>query len=130
MSLTLINSPGLATSNAYSSLATAGLFIEENIHITATWSSLSTVNRTSCIIYATSLLDAQLDWIGTKGTTTQALDWPRAYAVDKNGEDVTSTAIPTDIQRGTFYYAYFLSQDDRISESDTLGFSRLDAGAI
>jgi len=130
MSLTLINSPGLATSNAYSSLSTCALYISENIHITATWSSLSTINQTACIIYATSLIDEQMDWIGTKNSTTQSLDWPRDNVVDKNDEDVTSTDIPIDIQRGTSFMAYFLSQDDRTSDSDTFGFKSIKAGSL
>ena len=130
MSLILINSPGLATSNSYASLATAGLYIEENVHISAIWASLSTQNRTNSIIYATTLLDTQMTWIGSKGSSVQALEWPRDNVYDENGYIVTNSDIPKDIQRGCAFYAYELSQSDRTAENDTLGFSRLDAGSL
>ena len=130
MALTLINEAGLSTSNSYASLASAGLFIEENIHITGTWASLSTANRESCLIYATSLLDLQMDWIGTRGSSIQALGWPRDDAETPDGYAVTTTDIPIAIQRGCAFYAYYLSQDDRIAESDTFGFKSLKAGSL
>jgi len=130
MSLTLINTPAATNANSYVSLATAGLYIEENLHIYATWASLSTANREASLIYATSLLDTQIDWIGTKGDSSQALRWPRDDAVDQDGYDVTSTGIPIPVQRATAFYAYFLSQSDRVAEVDTFGFKRLKAGSL
>lgn len=131
MSLVIINSPGLSTSNAYVSLATCtDVYIPENIHITDTWASLSTNDRSSCIIYATSLLDAEMSWIGTKASSTQSLDWPRTSVYDENGYAVTSTDIPVFLQYACSYFAYDLSQSNRTAESSTLGFSRLDAGSL
>ena len=130
MSLTLINSPGLSTSNAYSSLATAGLFIEENIHITDTWSTLATTSKTSCVIYSTSILDESMEWLGSRGSKTQSLDWPRDAVYDEDGYAVSTTTIPTFLQRACAFLAYDLSQENRIKENDTLGFKRLDAGSL
>jgi len=106
------------------------LYVSENIHISATFASLSTNDASACLIYATSLLDAQMDWIGTKGASTQALDFPRDNLVDKNGYDVTSTDIPIPIQRATSYFGYFLSQENRISDPSNFGFKSLKAGSL
>jgi len=130
MALTIINSPGLATSNAYVSLATCSLMLEMDINRFSTWSSLSTVSKTSCIIFATAILDSSIDWIGTRGNSTQALRWPRAYVVDSDGYDVTSTDIPTKIQLGTSYFSYFLSQSDRVADPTNFGFKSLKAGSL
>ena len=130
MSLTLINSPGLSTSNAYVSLATCSEMLEMDIHRYSTWSSLSTTNQIACIIFATSLLDIGMNWSGTKNTTTQFLDWPRDDVTDKNDEDVTSTGIPTDIKMATSFYSFFISQENRTGDSDTAGFKSLKAGSL
>ena len=130
MSLAIDNTPGGASSTAYVSLATCGLFIEENVHITATWASLSTSNRTACVIYATNILDSEIAWIGTRGSTTQALRWPRDFAADPDGNSIDNSTIPLAIQRGTSFLAYFLSQDDRTEEAETYGFKSLKAGSL
>lgn len=130
MGLAIDNTPGGASSTAYVSLATCSLFIEENVHITDTWSALSTSNRTACVIYATNILDSEIAWIGTRGSTTQALRWPRDSAVDPDGNSIDNSIIPLAIQRGTAFFSYSLSQDDRIAESDTYGFKQLEAGSL
>lgn len=130
MSLTLDNTNGGSSSNSYCSLATAGLFLEENIHIYATWAALSTTDREACLIYATSLLDVQMSWVGWKTTEAQKLEWPREDVYDRSEYSVDSSSIPEDIQRGTAFYAYYLSQEDRIDENDTLGYKYLKAGSL
>ena len=130
MSLTLVATASSATANSYVTLASANVFLEENIHIYSTWASLSTANAEACLIYATTLLDAQVDWIGTKGTSSQALDWPRDDVDDPNGYAVDSDTIPTFLQRAVSFYGYYLSQTDRIAEVDTFGFKSLKAGSL
>ena len=130
MTLSIINSPGLTTSNAYTSLATAEIYISENIHISDTWASLSTQNRINSIIYATSLLDAEIDWIGDRATETQALRWPRTSVYDTDGYAVDDSIIPTFLQKATSFFAYFLSQNNRTSENSTRGFKSLKAGSL
>jgi hypothetical protein len=67
MLLTLINEAGSATANAYTSLATCELFLSESIYTSSSsWATLSTSSKEACIIFATNLLDAQIDWIGEK----------------------------------------------------------------
>ena len=130
MALTLVSEAGSASANSYCSLASCLPILEENIHIYATFASLSTANAESCLIYATSLLDSEISWIGIRGSTTQKLRWPRIDAVDPDGNNIDSTTIPDAIQRATSFYAYFLSQSDRSAESDTYGFKQLEAGSL
>jgi hypothetical protein len=130
MALTIINEAGLATSNAYCSLSTCSLFLESDIHRFTTWSALATDDQIACIILATTLLDVQMSWRGVKGTSTQALEFPRDDLYDRSDYAITSTDIPTDIQLGCAYYAFFLSQGDRLDDDDTMGFRRLDAGSL
>ena len=130
MALVLSATAGSAGANSYCTLASALPILEQNIHIYATFASLSTANAESCLIYATTLLDVQIDWVGTKGTSTQALDWPRDDVSDPNGYAVSTSLIPKFLREATAFYAYYLSQDDRIAESDTFGFKSLKAGSL
>jgi len=130
MSLTLVATAAAANANSYVTLASANSFLEQNIHLYSTWASTSTANREASLIYATTLLDAQMDWIGTKGASSQALRWPRDDVDDPDGYAVDSETIPVFLQEATSFYAYYLSQTDRTAENDTLGFTRLDAGSL
>lgn len=132
MALTLDCTIGGASSNSYVSLATAGLYIEENIHISATWASLSTANREASLIYATTLLDAEISWIGTKANDddTQRLRWPRSDAYDADDYAIDDDIIPIPIQKATSLFGYFLSQSDRTEDSSTFGFKQLEAGSL
>ena len=116
--------------NAYATYASVTDILLMDAHKTTAWAALSTASAEAAIIFATSLLDTQIDWIGTKGDSSQALRWPRDDAVDPDGYDVTSTGIPIPVQRATAFYAYFLSQSDRVAEVDTFGFKRLKAGSL
>jgi hypothetical protein len=130
MSLTLVVTASAANANSYVTLASANNFLEQNIHISATWASLTTANAEASLIYATTLLDAQMDWLGVKGSSAQALRWPRTDVSDPDEYAVDSDTIPVFLQEATSFYAYNLSQSDRTAESDTLGFTRLDAGSL
>jgi len=130
MALTLINSPGLGTSNAYCSLSSCLPILEQNIHIYSTFASLTTANAEACLIMATFLLDTQIQWVGTKSEESQALRWPRDGAESVDGESIDEDTIPIFLQKATSYYAYFLSQTDRVEDSDTYGFKSLKAGSL
>ena len=130
MTLTLINSQGLATSNSYSSYATSLILVSENIKITATYAALSTTTAEACLIFGTTLTDMAIDWAGGKATSTQALDWPRINMSDSNDYALSSTTIPLFLQRAVSFYAYYLSQENRIAENATKGFKKLKAGSL
>lgn len=117
-------------SNSYCTLASCQHILAENIHIYSTFASLSTANAEACLIYATHILDEKCDWVGNRGSTTQALRWPRNDVYDTDGEAIDTNTIPEFLRRAVSFFGYYLSQSNRISEADTLGFSRLDAGSL
>lgn len=130
MGLIIINSPGLATSNAYISLASCSNILLMDVHKTDNWASLSTTDQTANIIYGTFLLDVQIQWVGYKTDSDQRLDWPREGVYDKNDDDVDEDTIPEFLQTATSFYAYFLSQEDRTSDETTAGFKSIKAGSL
>jgi hypothetical protein len=130
MALTLNNTVSSAGANSYCSRASCLPILEQNIHIYATFAALTTANAESCLIYATTLLDAQVQWDGTKETDAQALRWPRTGVADVDGYTVDDDTHPVWLQEATSFYAYFLSQSDRTADSDTFGFKELKAGSL
>ena len=130
MSLTLVATAAADNANSYCTLASANSYLEQNIHIYSTWASLSTANAEACLIYATTLLDMQMDWVGTKGSSSQSLRWPRDDVNDPDGYAVDGDTIPVFLQEATAFYAYYLSQENRIDEVDTFGYKKLKAGSL
>ena len=130
MSLTLDASVSGTASNAYATYASVTDILLMDIHKTTNWNALSTANAEASIIFATFLEDSQIDYIGTKGSTTQKLRWPRIDCVDVDGNNIDSTTIPDGIKIATAFYAYELSQNQRTEESETYGFKQLEAGSL
>lgn len=136
MSLTLVTTAGSSDANAYCTLADATTFLEQNIHTYSTWSSASTANKNACIIWATRLLDDQMDWVGSKSDplgidpANQALRWPRQGVYDPDGDEVDEDTIPQFLVNATAEYASFLLASDRTADFDTYGFKELQAGPL
>ena len=130
MALVLDNTVSGTASNSYCSRASALVYLAEDIHIYSTFASLSTSDAEACLIFATSLLDSEIDWMGLKASSTQKLRWPRTDVYDPDEYAVDSTIHPDFLQKATSFYAYYLSQEDRLAESDTYGFKELDAGSL
>ena len=130
MALTLNVEAGSASANSYCTLASANDFLQRNIHTYSTWSALATVDSEACLIWATSIFDAQISWNGTKAKDEQALRWPRTSVTDPDGYAVDDETIPRFLVEATAEYARWLSVKDRTEESPTKGFSRLEAGGL
>ena len=130
MSLTLDATVSGTGANAYATYASATDILLMDIHKTATWASLSTANAEASIIMATYLLDSGISWIGTRGSTTQKLRWPRDFAVDPDGNSIDNSIIPDAIRTATSFYAYYLAIGERTAESGTYGFKQLEAGSL
>lgn len=90
---------GGATANSYLTVAAADTLTESMLG-TLAWTTATTDSKTRALITATRGLDT-LGWIGSKASTTQALDWPRT-GVSCDGVDYDSTAIPAQILYATF----------------------------
>jgi hypothetical protein len=82
--------------------------------------------RESALMWATQLIDEQVQWYGTPSTQTQALAWPMTGMVDKWGRPVPTSIVPEDLKRATAYYALALMRDT--SESPNGASSASEAG--
>ena len=127
---------GLSNSNSYVTVAEADTYNEDHYYGSA-WAALSDENKKRAIIFATRLLDEQVEWTGTprKSTDTsisdyQSLRWPRSSVVDVDGYAVDFQTIPDWLKNATSELARYLSANDRTAEPSTAGFSKLQVGSV
>jgi hypothetical protein len=125
---TLIATPGASNANSYATVTEADAYHDENLRVTA-WSGAVIDDKVRALIMATRLLDAYVEWYGTKLTEAQALAHP--LTLDQsvlNGELFVSSTIPTFLKRATAEFAKFLLEKDRIADPATLGIKAVGAG--
>lgn len=138
MAITIVveTGTGLSNSNSYVTVAEADTY-NENHYYGSAWAALSDENKKRAMIFATRLLDEQVDWNGTprKSTDTsisdhQALRWPRNSVVDSDGYAVDHKTIPEWLKNSCSELARYLSANDRTAEPSTAGFSKLQVGSV
>lgn len=108
MSVTVIATVGGSTSNSFLTVADADAIANNMLNV-ADWTGASTDDKGRALIMATTDL-TNLDWVGTRATTTQALAWPRTDAVI-NGRTIADNEIPREVKQGTFDLALALLQE-------------------
>lgn len=104
----IVSTPGGASSNSYITLSEGTDYADDALGTTQ-WSSATTDNRTRALLAATARLD-ELEWIGERATTTQALAWPRSGA-ECGEHSYGSDVIPAPIKRATWELAELLLGD-------------------
>ncbi len=129
MALTLVATAGDASANTYISLADAETYFESRLYATD-WSGATTGNKNIALVYATRLIDQQMAFIGVKAEDTQALQWPRTGAIDRNGYPIDYTTIPDEITYATAEFALFLLGEDRASDPAGQGIKQIQVDVI
>jgi hypothetical protein len=138
MAITIVveTGAGLSNSNSYVTVAEADTY-NENHYYGSDWAHLQDEKKKRAIIFATRLLDEQVDWNGTprKSTDTsvsdhQSLRWPRNSVVDIDGYAVDFQTIPEWLKNACSELARYLTASDRTAEPATAGFSKLQVGSV
>lgn len=98
-----------ASSNAFVTLAEATAFMEARLN-GALWTAASVDDTNRAIVEATRELSSR-QWVGQRTTTTQALAWPRAWALDIDipwggNPYFVSSAIPQRVKDATCELAF------------------------
>lgn len=108
---------GGTSANSYITVAEGDTFAGDVLP-TPAWSAATSDNKIRALLAATARLD-ELEWVGTRATTTQSLAWPRADA--KCGEkDYDDDVIPAEVKRGTFELANLLLTDVTVDPFSTV----------
>ncbi len=118
-----------ATANSNVSVANANTYHASHLYGSA-WNQATDAAKEKGLIWATRLLDEQMDWSGLKRERAQALQWPRVGVNDRGGYLIDSNTMPQPIKDATAEFARYLLTADRTAESDTLGFRRIKAGPV
>lgn len=114
MAFTVEDGTGLAAANAYISEADADAYWADR-GIPTEWAAAASGDKEKAIVTATSYIDAHYQWlVGTIGSTTQALAWPRDNATDRHGRTLASDAVPAVVEAAACELA------QKVLEGDTL----------
>ena len=121
---------GLATANSYCSIVDADDHHSMRLHNT-TWTSISSdTQKEMALMWASRLIDEEIDWYGVESTDNQGLRWPRTGVYDRGNDLIGEGQIPSDVIRATAEFAMFLVAEDRSLESDLMGFKHLEAESV
>lgn len=120
--------PGDPNANSYATVQQADDYHADHLY-GSSWTSAATATKEAALIWATRLLDEQVEWVGTKVTIEQALRWPRSDAWTPDQELLASDTIPIWLVRATAELARYLIQEDRTSERSH-GLTRVKADVV
>lgn len=107
---------GSSTATAYVTTAEADAYWSDRGD--TVWAALTAAQKQAAIIRATAFIDALSDWRGTKGSGTQALDWPRIGVIDDDGYLLSQTSIPAKLKACVCEFAY-LARSSALVETFT-----------
>lgn len=127
MALTLVveDGTGLANANSYATAAEADAYFEGHVY-NSTWLDKATGEKEQALVHATRMLDANIQWNGTKATDTQALQWPRQDVFDPddvNGGPLASDEVPQWLKDATCELAQLIWEGNRNVEPDGQGIT-------
>lgn len=117
MALVVEDGTGKADAQSYISVADADTYF--SIRKIDAWKAIPSTTREALLIRATFAIDSWLRgrWVGTKGSSTQALAWPRAGAIDEEGFDIAATTVPLQVQHATAEVALVENTQSFIQET-------------
>jgi Putative DnaT-like ssDNA binding protein len=94
MALTLIKEDGTgkADANAYADLDDANAYHDGHLYASA-WTAATDAQKTTALVMATRLIDAEYQFNGTRTTADQALQWPRAMCPEPDNVHVPISVL-------------------------------------
>lgn len=94
MALTLIKEDGTgkADANAYASVADGDAYHDGHLYATA-WTGASADQKAVALVMASRLIDAEYQFIGTRTTAGQSLQWPRAMCPEPDNVHVPISVL-------------------------------------
>lgn len=108
---------GLTNANSYVDLTWVDSYFAGRGNIE--WASATDNDKLVALIKATDYLDVVYNFVGTKASSTQALEWPRAGAEDKYGEPLVG--IPTILKKAAAELALRALSTTLLDDTDFSG---------
>ncbi len=126
---TVIITPGASNANSYCSRADGDAYHEAHLYASA-WTGATADQKDAALIWATRLLDEQVEWSGYAASNEQALRWPRYEVLDRDGRFYfPHDAIPTFLTYATAELARHLLAGDRTQER-SIGIQSVTADTV
>lgn len=116
MSLIVEDGTGLATAEAYISVADADAYFAARGN--AAWSALDQISKEAALRKGCDYMEGRYTWKGQRATTTQALGWPRQCVV-VDGVYLPADAVPVAIARANAELAVRASAADLAADETT-----------
>ncbi len=128
---TVIATPGAANANSYTTRAEATTYHASHLYASV-WEDAEDDQKDIALIWATRILDEEMDWVGSKVSAEQALRWPRSDVEDRDGYILSSTTIPAFLKNATAELARQLLSSDRFATRDEAasGIQSVSAGSV
>jgi hypothetical protein len=94
MPLTLIKETGagLADANSYADVADCDAYHDGHLYASA-WTAASADNKAAALVMAARLIDAEIQFNGTRSNIVQGLQWPRALCPEPDGLHTPLSAL-------------------------------------
>jgi hypothetical protein len=117
---------GVVGANSYISADDADIFFEKRLHATA-WTDANPDDKEIALMWATRLLEENVNWYGYITYDTQPLRFPRSSLTDIEGRDILQTTIPQFLKDAVSELAFHLISEDRTLETnrDLVGLKRV-----
>lgn len=115
---------GSATANSYCTELFATTYFQNQGGNTA-WDAADKIQRERALMRATFWIDQTYGdrFVGLRSVNTQALEWPRSFAYDRQGEDISG--VPLALQRATAEIARRYLEDSAQFFADTAAASNV-----
>jgi hypothetical protein len=126
MPISVIDTVGSVSANSYVSTAYATTYVDVYALTESqrdVWANTGVDDRARAIIIASRDLDMYMLWDGTKATSTQSMEWPRA------GTSYSTTEIPESLRQAVVEFALWRLQNDS-PVTDMVAFDSLTVGPI
>jgi len=109
---------GGAASTSYIAQADATAYFVDRLD-SAGWSNASIRQQQNALMMATMRLEAE-DYLGTKASSTQRLQWPRFSVTDRSGWLYSSSEIPVVVKQATCELALALLAEPSLFDASGL----------
>lgn len=129
VTLVVEDGSGKTNANTYVSRAEATTYHDAHLYADA-WTDADVADQDRALAMATQLIDDYFPFEGGKVTETQALEWPRWNATDRDGWAIDGDEIPTAVKNATAELARWLLAENRTADDDTKGFKRMKVGPL
>lgn len=135
MPVTLDPTPGSPSANTYADLDEFNAYSASRFPQVAWFATATDDQKSSALIAACRELNACFQWTGRAVDGVQALSWPRAAMLSRQGYPIPlsgPTSIPIDLKNAQCEFALQLLAGDRLSDNVPLhkGITSIKAGSV